>query len=90
MRKRVLGCAILLAVAGGGSELTVRAADPVRACCYTNPRYSGVCAVEPGEGESCASVLAYLNDPQSQGKSYCGSTSIRGGWKTKRCEKPAQ
>ena len=88
MRKRMLGCAMLLALAGGGSEVAVRAADPVRPCCYTNQKFSGVCSVKPGEGESCATVLAYLNDPQSQGKSYCGSTSIRGGWESKKCEKP--
>jgi hypothetical protein len=56
-------------------------------CCFTNPRFSGVCSVEPAEGETCASVLAYLNDPQSQGKTYCSNTTIRGGWKTKRCER---
>jgi hypothetical protein len=84
MRKRVLGSAILLALAQGGSNLTARAADPVR-CCFTNPQFAGVCAVEPGEGESCATVLEYLNDPQSQGKNYCGNTSIRGGWTQKGC-----
>ncbi|HET6900213.1 MAG TPA: hypothetical protein VFK70_17810 [Vicinamibacteria bacterium] len=56
-------------------------------CCFTNPRYTGVCVVEPGADETCASILAYLNNPQSQGKSYCGSTSVRGGWRQGRCKK---
>lgn len=86
MRKRILGCAVLLALAGGGSGVAARAAGPAPACCYTNPQFSGVCSVEPGEGESCATILAYLNDPQSQGKNYCGSTSIRGGWTPRKCD----
>jgi hypothetical protein len=86
MRIRVLGCAAVLALAGGGSDPTARAADPARPpCCYTNARYSGVCSVEPAEGETCASILDYLNNPSSQGKSYCGNTNIRGGWKQKTC-----
>lgn len=56
-------------------------------CCFTNHRYTGVCAVEPGENETCGSILAYLNNPQSQGKSYCGNTNIRGGWKQVACER---
>jgi len=84
MKTRVLACAALLALTGGG--FVVRAADPARPCCYTNPRYSGVCSVAPGEGESCASILDYLNNPNSQGKSYCGNTNIRGGWATKKCD----
>jgi hypothetical protein len=57
------------------------------ACCFTNPQYSGVCSVDPGEDETCATILDYLNNPQSQGKSYCGNTSIRGGWKESDCKK---
>lgn len=65
------------------------AADSSRpSCCFTNPQYSGVCAVEPGEDETCSSILAYLNNPRSQGKTYCGSTSIRGGWKQVTCATP--
>jgi len=54
-------------------------------CCFTNPRYSGVCQVVPGEGESCSSILAYLNNQNSVGKSYCGNTTIRGGWAQVEC-----
>ena len=64
--------------------------DPKRPpCCFTNPQYSGVCSVEPAADESCGQVLEYLNSPQSQGKSYCGNTTIRGGWSAKKCEPPA-
>ncbi len=62
--------------------------DPRPHCCYTNPRYAGRCEVEPAKDETCASVLEYLNNPQSQGKSYCGNTSLRGGWKQVPCEPP--
>lgn len=60
--------------------------DPRPHCCFTNPRYVGTCEVEPGEGETCASILKYLNNPQSQGKTYCNSTNVRGGWKQVPCE----
>ena len=60
-------------------------------CCYTNSRgYQGVCVVTPGEGETCASVLAYLNNAQSIGKNYCRNTKVRGGWKQVSCEKDDQ
>jgi hypothetical protein len=62
--------------------------DPRRPCCYTNPRYAGTCEVDPAQDETCISILEYLNNPQSQGKSYCSSTSIRGGWKQVPCEPP--
>ena len=83
MRKRILGCAAVLALAGG-SQLDVRAADS--ACCFTNSQYSGVCRVEPVEGETCDSVLSYLNTPNSQGKTYCANSTIRGGWQRQKCD----
>jgi hypothetical protein len=55
-------------------------------CCFENSRYVGVCEVSPGQDETCASILEYLNNPQSTGKSYCNSTNIRGGWKSVPCE----
>lgn len=55
-------------------------------CCFTNSRYTGVCQVTPAEDESCGSILAYLNNPNSSGKGYCGGTSIRGGWQQVSCE----
>lgn len=59
------------------------ATDP---CCFENPRYSGVCEVTPAEGESCSSILGYLNNPNSVGKAYCGGTAVRGGWSQTACE----
>ncbi len=60
--------------------------DPRPHCCFTNPRYVGTCEVEPEKDETCASILEYLNNAQSQGKSYCNRTSIRAGWKLVPCE----
>jgi hypothetical protein len=76
---------LFAATAAAAALLLGSAAKP--SCCFTNPQYSGVCAVEPGEGETCATILDYLNNPQSQGKTYCGNTSIRGGWKQVECKK---
>ena len=60
--------------------------DPRPHCCFTNARYVGTCEVEPAKDQTCATVLDYLNNPQSQGKSYCGNTTIRGGWQQVPCE----
>lgn len=60
--------------------------DPRPHCCFSNPRYVGTCEVEPSKEETCASILEYLNNPQSQGKAYCSATSIRGGWTQVPCE----
>jgi len=60
--------------------------DPRPPCCFANARYVGTCEVDPAKDESCASILEYLNNPQSQGRSYCNSTAIRGGWKIVPCE----
>jgi hypothetical protein len=76
-----LAAALLLSTPGGPRA----AAADGRPCCYTNPQYSGQCTVQPAQGETCASILAYLNNPTSQGKSYCNSTNIRGGWKLLTC-----
>lgn len=55
-------------------------------CCFVHPQYAGVCVVHPGKGETCASVLAYLNKPRSIGKSYCRNTTVRGGWTRLDCK----
>jgi hypothetical protein len=55
-------------------------------CCFTNPRFTGTCQVVPGPDESCGDILAYLNNPNSVGKSYCGNTKVRGGWSQASCE----
>jgi hypothetical protein len=77
----------IAALVAGTMLLMPTAGSATKPCCFTNPRYTGVCAVEPGEGESCQSILDYLNNPQSQGKTYCGNTNVRGGWKRVACEK---
>ena len=63
-----------------------RSQDPRPHCCFVHPRYVGTCEVDPAKDETCASILEYLNNPMSQGKTYCNSTNIRGGWKTAPCE----
>jgi len=76
--------AVCRATAVPGSE------EPeARRCCFTNPAYVGVCVVQPAEKETCASILAYLNDQRTQGKSYCDSTVIRGGWQQVPCRTPS-
>ena len=62
--------------------------SPRADCCFSNRAFSGVCAEKPQEDETCATILAYLNNPQSQGKAYCGKTTIRGGWQQTACEAP--
>jgi hypothetical protein len=73
----VVGLAVLVPVLIAGS------AEP---CCFANDRYEGTCTVFPGEGEDCGSVLSYLNNPMSTGKTYCGNTRIRGGWVQVDCK----
>jgi hypothetical protein len=55
-------------------------------CCFENPRFTGTCQVTPGPEESCSDILAYLNNPNSVGKSYCGNTKVRGGWTQVDCD----
>ncbi len=75
--------AVMIVTPGGSEAATSAGVDP---CCFTNPRYSGVCEVTPGEDETCSSILGYLNNPNSVGKSYCGGTTVRGGWSQVACE----
>lgn len=99
VRRAGLGAVVLLLAgalsaraadpAGPRAACTVASApsaDSHPLCCFTNRAFVGVCSVQPGEKESCASILEYLNDPQSQGKDYCGNTTIRGGWAQVDCE----
>jgi hypothetical protein len=73
---------VAVLVAGARSD----AAASGDACCFANGRYEGICTVVPAEGETCDSILAYLNNPMSAGKSYCGSTDVRGGWTQVDCK----
>lgn len=83
----VVAVAVVASLAVATSQTSV-STDAVAAekCCFTNPRYSGVCEVTPGEGETCSSILGYLNNPNSSGKAYCGGTAVRGGWSQVACE----
>jgi hypothetical protein len=60
--------------------------QPAPKCCFSNSRYTGVCEVTPGQDETCASILAYLNNLASTGKSYCGNTTVRGDWASVECK----
>ncbi len=55
-------------------------------CCFKNSGYAGTCKVQPAEDETCASILAYLNNPMADGKSYCGGTTVRQGLTEVSCE----
>ncbi|HET7747685.1 MAG TPA: hypothetical protein VFM29_10325 [Vicinamibacteria bacterium] len=69
-----------------GTTAAPRAGTPRGRCCFVNPRFAGVCAVQPIKGETCAGILSYLNNPKGVGKSYCGNTTVRGGWSATRCQ----
>jgi hypothetical protein len=73
------------AALASGAPVVAQDPPPPAKCCFTNPRYSGTCEVEPAKDESCGTILGYLNNPMSQGKSYCGNTAIRGGWQSVSC-----
>jgi hypothetical protein len=82
--------ALVLAVAVASAQTIsgqVERGDGGR-CCLTNFRYSGICEVSVGSGESCGDVLSYLNNFQSAGRQYCGNSIIRGGWTLSRCDAP--
>lgn len=63
-----------------------RSVNGQQPCCFENPRFTGTCRVVPGPEESCGDILAYLNNPNSVGKNYCGNTKVRGGWTMVSCE----
>jgi hypothetical protein len=83
-RHAVTGAVLAVLLGTRASALTPQETKPAH-CCFKNIRYSGVCQVDPGEGESCASILSYLNNPMSVGKTYCTNTNVRGGWKKTKC-----
>jgi len=85
---------IVIMAAGTVASAVVAAEEPgsaavsaeADACCFANPRYTGICQVTPGPDESCGEILAYLNNQASVGKTYCGNTKVRGGWTQVDCE----
>ena len=85
-----LACVLIVSSLPGTGTAAQETKKPELKCCYTHPQYSGVSQVTPSDGETCSTILAYLNNPNSQGKNYCGGTSIRGGWKQVPCEEEKQ
>jgi hypothetical protein len=85
IRLALLGAALTMVLGTRGSVLAAPEAAK-KTCCFNNPQYAGTCQVQPGEGETCAGILGYLNNPSSTGKSYCNSTEIRGGWTEVTCK----
>lgn len=92
MRHQLVVLCVIFA-AGAAIAAAGEPAAPVNAngvassddCCFTNPRFTGVCRVTPGADETCADILAYLNNQTSVGKTYCGNTKVRGGWAQVDC-----
>ena len=82
----VVSVALIGAVAAVASPPPVAGEDAGSKCCVANPRFSGICEVELGPEETCGDVLAYLNNASSAGKTYCGNTDVRGGWKEVACQ----
>lgn len=74
------------AAAGAADEAAQTSTSLQAPCCFENPRFTGTCEVTPGPEESCGGILAYLNNPKSVGKNYCGNTKVRGGWTQVACE----
>ena len=54
-------------------------------CCFDHDGYQGHCKVTPAEGETCASILEYLNTAGTVGKTYCNNSKWRGGWTQVDC-----
>ena len=82
---RRMGLLAVLAAALQTRASTAADAKPT-SCCFNNIRYAGVCVVTPSQDQTCSSILAYLNNPSSAGKTYCNNTSVRGGWKQTKCK----
>lgn len=59
-------------------------------CCFDHDGYQGHCKVTPAEGETCASILEYLNTAGTVGKTYCNNSKFRGGWTQVDCEESSQ
>jgi hypothetical protein len=87
----LITCLCIAAIAGfaAAEETELTSSLQQQRCCFENPRFSGTCEVTPGPEESCSDVLAYLNNPKSVGKNYCGNTKVRGGWTQVSCDDDA-
>jgi hypothetical protein len=82
----VLGGLLLFRLATSGA-LGAQGASANR-CCFVHTGHRGTCIVEPAEGETCESILKYLNSPGTVGKSYCAGSRMRGGWTQVDCNQP--
>lgn len=83
----MLGWMLFFRVASTGTVPAARQATDQAPCCLTRLGYEGRCVVQPAAGETCASILEYLNSPNTVGKTYCGGTRLRGGWSLVDCNK---
>ena len=81
---RIFLAATLMAVAAP----TLSSAD--ENCCFNNFRFAGGCMVVARGSETCGTIQNYLNSFDSVGKTYCGNTTVRGGWTLSDCGNPAQ
>ena len=77
--------ACLAAAYLASAAASTRAPEPPKPCCFVNESFAGVCRVVPAEGETCEAIEAYLNNPSSSGRTYCDSTTLRGGWTRVDC-----
>lgn len=88
-------CLVLVAMARDGGAPSGSPSDSGSSvtCAFSNPGYSGWCRqnVDVPKGRSaraaCSSVLSCLNDLRCT-KTYCDATTIRGGWKLAKIERP--
>jgi hypothetical protein len=84
----LLGWAFFARFAASGMLVPTPQAAERKPCCFANVRYEGACVVQPAQGETCASILEYLNNPNTVGKTYCNGSRIRGGWRVVDCDAP--
>ena len=83
--KKSLVSTLSLVFAAAAAVALAQSAQAQDACCFNNFRFAGGCQVRPTGGESCASILAYLNSYDGVGREYCGNTTVRGGWSQVSC-----
>jgi hypothetical protein len=80
----VLLCSFLFAGNSHRIQPTSEQTRPTQ-CCFVREGYQGTCRVTPDENETCESILEYLNSAGTIGKTYCGGSKLRGGWKLAEC-----
>ena len=87
----VLAVIALLAALQPAAATQSQEQEKASPCCFSNPSYDHICQVRPSGDETCDTILAYLNNPLSTGKTYCDNTKIRGGWVKVDCKRsPSQ